>query len=270
MGAEPSGRALALGVVVLLALFGVIALVAMSNLPDRRPPEDQVMTDRPTRDCFTAKAKNEVTGAFDVKVDVDGDEKLDGFNVCRPGKEPWYSERSVYHVETASGRVINTRVTPLWSGIAAKAIGVTDLNGDRRSEVWIDLGGNTVWWLGLVVFDEGVPREVITAPDGRPADFLYGNSGNSGASKSPGIECTDVDRDGDVDLVTTHYTEVNPTFDRVEGWSYVAYHFDGRRIREVSRGKGKALASRPNTLKWGTGLNCAGLVYPDWDEGGPP
>lgn len=72
--------------------------------------------------------------------------------------------------------------------------------------------------------------------------------------RTAGIECTDVDGNGDREIVAT---ETGPDPGR---WSYTAYRLAGDYALPVRSGTGTAPGDpRPSELRFGSGVDCAGL-----------
>ena len=195
-----------------------------------------------------------------VRLDVDGDGRLDEFSLCSVGNGNDFTwTPSHMRVRTASGHVIE-RLVGGWSG--AKIIGTTDLNNDGRPEVWIFDGGATAHHVALVVFNGGRPAEVLSN-DGGLDEFLFVATGLFAQGLTVGVECTDWDKNGTVDIVERTSQErvtkgVESPVDISEGWSYVVHGFDGAQTWVVTKAEGQSLRTEPKP-DWDPGLNCDGV-----------
>ncbi len=208
--------------------------------------------------CFWGKSRSIVRSWASVNADRDG--RKDRFGVCVDVGEQLRGKASAafYETKTADGRVFDLAV-PIADGIA----GVTDIDRDDVSEVWVVQNGATAHHMGLVTFLDGAPVEADRPSGAEFSPLLYGVTGPSALTTSVGIECADVTGDGALDVIAE---ENERSIDSPRVWvrgSLRAYTFDGRRLHRAFRTDAALLKERlQQVLELRGGLACDGVVYP--------
>ena len=240
--AEPSVATTALGLIVLLSLFGTITAVAVKR------------SSAAVRPLAAPSLQNRDV----LYVDLDADDLPDSVVADSGPPAAGISWRLMLLIELSSGRTIRHRAS--WDS-AVGLFGATDMNRDRRPEIWIDLGGNTAFTAGLITFDQDHSvLEIEPGPESFGVFTYYGK----GPNLTLGLECTDLDGDGKAEIVETEQQAAitgDPIYeDAPEHWRYLAYRFDGRSVALLREERGRSLETRPRPPHWSSAFGCLGLT----------
>jgi hypothetical protein len=230
--------------VVGAALVGLLAM-SCASAPD--VTEGSTATTTTTAPAVACRSAGPAIPAVthdrsDVTADLDGDGVADRLSVfaltAREGDLLVQDREWRVHAALGNGADVDVRGGP-GLDLAPVLLGATDIDHDRRAEVWVDPRDyNTARGVTLVVLDGCVPRQVTGTET--PARFLFGRGGNCCPGMQPGVGCVDVDADGRNEILETVYddgTEVDGATGvvthRPPTWRYRAWALTGARVRLV-------------------------------------
>jgi len=220
----------------------------------RRSTVTPLPTSLSAQQCFTADtSRNKGVTREWVDVHADKDGRADRFGLCAEGEGPTYLA-AYLRVVTATGQTFDRpafQPTP-------RIMGVTDVNGDGISEVWLFQGGATAHYAELVTFKDDAPI-FVSDPTASGYDGMDGHDFPWAVTSDladAGTECVDLDYDGTLEIV-----EESQEWDRSGAggtltWSYKVYEFDGTHIHPLSEHSGKGDPPTTIGLHWQEGLIC--------------
>jgi hypothetical protein len=187
---------------------------------------------------------SEVVGAAEKPVcptgspqsgDVDGDGGRDNVTAESVGDDSW-----LVRVQRASGGTAEVQT----SSECATLLGLADVNGDRREEIWFKDGiGNTAHTFDLIAWTGETLRVIVGSNGENPLVVGWGFSG--GAT----LWCADATGDGRPDIVRYEFRRGGDgsPYDERE----FVYELRDNELREIYQGSPRTLVPESSTLTCG-------------------